>query len=88
MNSPRQDTSPRVDVLNAFIGGGAQVGDSFITLATHELQNYATVTHNAHTLRFGVRVRTAKLDILRQSTSAEVTHLRAGWLQNWMPITN
>jgi hypothetical protein len=48
--------------LNSFIGGGAQVGNSFNTLDTYEFQNYTTVTHNAHTLRFGVRARAATLD--------------------------
>ena len=62
ISSISEDSSPRLDVLNSFIGGGAQVGNSFNTLDTYELQNYATVTHNAHTLRFGVRTRAATLD--------------------------
>ena len=62
ISSLSEDRSPRLDVLNSFIGGGAQVGNSFNTLNTYELQNYTTVTHNAHTLRFGVRARAAMLD--------------------------
>jgi hypothetical protein len=62
ISSVSEDTSPRLDVLNSFIGGGAQVGNSFNTLDSYELQNYTTVTHNAHTLRFGVRARSAMLD--------------------------
>jgi hypothetical protein len=62
ISSISEDSSPRLDVLNSFIGGGAQVGNSFNTLDSYELQNYATVTHTAHTLRFGVRARAATLD--------------------------
>ena len=62
ISSISEDLSPRLDVLNSFTGGGAQVGNSFNTLDTYELQNYTTVSHNAHTLRFGVRGRAATLD--------------------------
>ena len=62
ISSISEDNSPRLDVLNSFIGGGAQVGNAFNTLDTYELQNYTTVTHNAHTLRFGVRARAGMLD--------------------------
>jgi hypothetical protein len=62
ISSISEDTSPRLDVLNSFIGGGAQVGNSFNTLDTYELQNYTTASRNAHTLRFGVRARAATLD--------------------------
>lgn len=62
ISSISEDMSPRLDVLNSFIGGGAQVGSSFNTFDTYELQNYTTATHNAHTLRFGVRARAGTLD--------------------------
>src|SRR5205814_2804407 len=62
ISSISEDLSPRLDVLNSFIGGGAQVGNSSNTLDTYEFQNYTTVSHEAHTLRFGVRARAATLD--------------------------
>ncbi|HEY3454429.1 MAG TPA: TonB-dependent receptor [Bryobacteraceae bacterium] len=62
ISSISEDMSPRLDVLSSFIGGGAQVGSSFNTLDTYELQNYTTVSHNVHTLRFGVRARAGLLD--------------------------
>ncbi|MGI9071785.1 MAG: carboxypeptidase regulatory-like domain-containing protein [Bryobacteraceae bacterium] len=62
ISSLSENPSPRLDVLNSFIGGGAQVGNSFNTLDTYELQNYTTGTRDKHTLRFGMRVRAATLD--------------------------
>jgi Carboxypeptidase regulatory-like domain len=57
-----EKSSPQLDVLNSFVGGGAQVGNSSNTLSTYEFQNYATVTDSKHTVRFGARVRAAILD--------------------------
>jgi hypothetical protein len=62
ISSISENSSPQVDVLNAFVGGGAQVGNSFNLLNTYEFQNNTTITHAAHTWRFGVRVRAATLD--------------------------
>lgn len=62
ISSLSENAAPQLDVLNAFIGGGAQLSDSFNTLNAYEFQNYFTVTHNKHTLRFGVRVRAATID--------------------------
>ncbi len=56
------NSGPQIDVLNSFIGGGAQVGHSANDLNTFELQNYTTISRGAHTWRFGVRVRAATLD--------------------------
>ena len=56
------NSSPQIDVLNSFIGGGAQVGASSNALDSFEFQNYTTISHEAHTWRFGVRVRAATLD--------------------------
>src|SRR5688572_3660940 len=50
---------PTVNVSDAFIGGGAQIGLSFNKARTWELQNYTTTTagpNNSHTLKFGGRV--------------------------------
>ncbi len=49
--------SPEIQVLGAFNGGGSVVGKSFDTLDTFEFQNNTTLTHGAHLLRFGVRLR-------------------------------
>lgn len=48
-----------IDALNAFVGGGAQLGTSANALSSFEFQNYTTISHRAHTWRFGVRVRAA-----------------------------
>ena len=50
ISSISEDSSPQLDVLNAFVGGGAQVGNSFNTLDTYEFQNYTTISHNSHTI--------------------------------------
>ncbi|MGI9075495.1 MAG: hypothetical protein ACR2JB_30170 [Bryobacteraceae bacterium] len=62
VSSASDDFSPQIDVLNSFIGGGAQVGNSFNLLNTYELQNNTTVTRGPHTLRFGARLRAATID--------------------------
>ena len=56
-----ENLNPQLDVLNSFIGEGAQVGNSSNMLNTYEFQNYATVAHGKHTVRFGIRVRAATL---------------------------
>jgi hypothetical protein len=62
ISSLADDLSPQIDVLNAFTGGGAQIGSSDNVLDTFELQHYWTITHDKHTWHFGVRVRAATLD--------------------------
>jgi hypothetical protein len=62
ISSLSEDLSPQLDVLNSFVGGGAQVENSFNTLKTYEFQDYATTTRSKHTVRFGIRVRAATLD--------------------------
>ena len=62
ISSISDDPSPQVNVLNAFMGGGAQVGNSVNVLHTYEFQNNTTVTHGAQTWRFGARARGATLD--------------------------
>src|SRR3989441_1177951 len=48
---------PATDVLQAFIGGGAQVGLSSTDENRYELQNYTSALSGLHTLKFGVRIR-------------------------------
>ncbi|MBV8827588.1 MAG: TonB-dependent receptor, partial [Acidobacteriaceae bacterium] len=62
ISSLSEDPSPQLDVLNAFIGGGAQVGNSFNTLDTYEFQNYATFAQKTHTVHLGIRVRASVID--------------------------
>ncbi len=49
--------SPEIQVLGAFNGGGATVGHSADTQNSFELQNYTSMIHKAHSLKFGVRLR-------------------------------
>ena len=62
ISSVSDSFAPQEDVLNSFIGGGAQVGSSLNTLNAYELQDYVTITQNKHTVRFGVRVRAETID--------------------------
>lgn len=50
-------TGPTIQVLGAFTSGAAQVGESTDTQTNHELQDYVSLNHGAHTWRFGVRLR-------------------------------
>jgi hypothetical protein len=59
ITSISDNPAAQIDVLNAFVGGGAQLGTSTNALDSFEFQNYVTVGHKAHTWRFGVRVRAA-----------------------------
>ena len=49
--------APALQVLNAFNGGGAPVGDAYNTQNDYELQNYTSWTRAAHSWKFGVRLR-------------------------------
>ncbi len=54
---------PMVNVLDAFNGGGSTVGLGGYNNDDHyELQNYTSITHNTHTIRFGGRLRAVRLD--------------------------
>jgi hypothetical protein len=64
-NSSKQEGDnaiPGIRVLDAFTGGGSQVGLSSSRDSRWELQNYTTATwYQNHTFRFGVRLRGVKL---------------------------
>jgi hypothetical protein len=62
ITSISDNSGPQIDVLNAFVGGGAQLGTSSNALDSFEFQNYTTISRRAHTWRFGVRVRAAVLN--------------------------
>ena len=52
-----QDTSPKVTVLGAFIGGGSSGGTSTEYQNHYELQNYTSMALGNHFLKFGGRLR-------------------------------
>ncbi len=52
---------PAIKVLDAFTGGGAQIGNSFHNENRWELQNYTSLTRGHHTLTFGGQANLANL---------------------------
>src|SRR5215472_9728063 len=48
---------PQINVANSFITGGNGVGNTFDRGHHYELQNFTSITHGTHSLRFGVRIR-------------------------------
>jgi hypothetical protein len=50
-----------VNVLDAFMGGGAQVGNSFFEDDRFELTNITTFARGNHTIRFGGRLRAVRV---------------------------
>jgi hypothetical protein len=63
------NTLPTIQVLDAFTGGGSQIGLSFNRDTRWELQNYSTATwFPNHVFRFGVRLRGVKItDVSRNN---------------------
>ncbi|HKR25967.1 MAG TPA: DUF2012 domain-containing protein [Acidobacteriaceae bacterium] len=57
-----ENAAPQLQVLNAFTGGGSQVGNSSNLLNTWELQNSIGIQRRKHMLRGGIRVRAATID--------------------------
>ena len=49
--------SPTISVLGAFTGGGNQIGNSSDTQNHYELQNYTSIVHGNHLIKFGGRLR-------------------------------
>jgi hypothetical protein len=52
---------PTIRVIDAFTGGGAQVGLSYNNEDRWELQNYTSVTLGRHALKAGVRLRAVSI---------------------------
>jgi Carboxypeptidase regulatory-like domain len=52
-----QSTDPTLNVLGSFDGGGNNQGTILDHQDHYELQNYTSVIHGAHTLKFGARLR-------------------------------
>lgn len=57
-----EDNSPTIRVLDAFTGGGANIGSAFSNEDRLEFQNYTSYLRGRHSLKFGVRVRNNRLD--------------------------
>jgi len=53
---------PTIRVLDAFTGGGAQIGLAFNRENRWELSNHTSLAHGSHTLKFGARVRGVRLE--------------------------
>lgn len=49
--------SPAIQVLGSVNGGGAQVGHSFDTRNSYELQNITFIVRGTHAWKFGIRLR-------------------------------
>ena len=66
--------SAAIQVLGSVNEGGAQVGLSFNTQNNYELQNYTTVVHGSHVVKFGVRARVQSIDsVSRQNFNGTFT---------------
>src|SRR6266403_960181 len=55
-----QNTAPTVSAQGAFADGGNGGGVSSDTLDRYELQNYTSMTHGKHFLKFGARLRATR----------------------------
>lgn len=56
---------PTINVYNAFIGGGSQIGLSYNKAHRWEFQNYTTTSYGEnykHSIKFGLRVRNIKIE--------------------------
>jgi hypothetical protein len=49
--------APEIEVLGAFNDGGSQLGQSYDTQNTFELQNYTTTVKGLHVWKYGIRLR-------------------------------
>jgi hypothetical protein len=54
-------STPTINVLDAFLGGGSQVGIAANDENRWELENYATTVRGAHIIRVGVKVRAVSI---------------------------
>jgi hypothetical protein len=66
--------APVINVSEAFVGGGAQVGLSFSDDDNFELQNYTSWTMGTHSLKAGARLRYDRLrDVSQQNFAGTFT---------------
>ena len=61
------NASAAINVLDAFTGGGAQIGNYSFTRHEDELRDYLTITTRAHTIKFGARYRWAHISDIAPS---------------------
>lgn len=61
---------PTIIVLDAFTGGGSNVGRSVNSSDRYEIQNYTTWVLKSHTFKFGGRVRGVRIDDLSSNNFA------------------
>src|SRR5438034_6940227 len=55
-----QSTAPSISVQGAFNGGGNGAGINNDTLTRYEFQNYTSMSHGRHFLKFGARLRASR----------------------------
>jgi hypothetical protein len=60
-NQDANNSIPTLNVLEAFIGGGSQIGQSSNTQNRWELQNNTSMVLGPHSLKFGARIRYARI---------------------------
>ncbi len=78
--SEGDDSEPTIRVLEAFTGGGSQVGLSFNNEDRFELQNYTSWTMGNHSLKAGARLRHTRLsDSSPQNFAGTYTFARRLW---------
>lgn len=56
------NNTPTIRVLDAFTGGGANVGQAFSDEDRYELQNFVSFARGRHALKIGGRLRSVRLD--------------------------
>jgi hypothetical protein len=56
-NANPGDLLPQINVAGAFVTGGNGMGNSYSVSKHMELQNNTSLSHGAHTIRFGIRMR-------------------------------
>ncbi len=56
-NQTVQNLQPTISVLGAFTGGGNQIGNGSDVQDHYELQNYTSIVHGTHLIKFGGRLR-------------------------------
>lgn len=54
-------SAPSINVSDAFIGGGAEIGHSYVNQDRWEIQNYTQYVSGAHSRRWGARFRTVTI---------------------------
>ncbi|HWF48392.1 MAG TPA: carboxypeptidase regulatory-like domain-containing protein [Bryobacteraceae bacterium] len=64
LRNTANSNDPQLLVLGAFNGGGSSLGQSRDTQNSYELQNYTSVLKGAHSIKFGVRLRSQYEDSL------------------------